>query len=85
MSYYSFLSNEDKNEIKYNFLDANINDLNYVGINMKPCEYCIHNKGIHYHNVNLNYNSIGYNYIDNKHMCKICKENPGKLHIHLNK
>lgn len=66
-----------------NFLDKHIENLEYVGINMKPCEYCKNFKGIHYHNIDKNYLSIGDNYIDNKHACLICKENKGKLHIHL--
>jgi len=100
MSSSSLLSNEARNKVQYNrleavkiktnhlsidnnFLDTDIPGLKYMGINMKPCQYCRHNEGIHYHNLNKNDNSIGYNYIDDKHMCEICKANPGKLHIHL--
>jgi len=63
-------------------MDVPINDLIYVGINMKPCEYCKTNIGYHYHD--LNKTTKWDNWIDNKHVCKYCKENPGAIHIHTN-
>ena len=57
-----------------------LNGLEYVGINMKPCEYCKTVEGQHYHD--LNKNTPYDNWIDNKHMCELCKENPGAIHFH---
>lgn len=58
-----------------------IKNLEYVGINMKPCEYCKTNIGYHYHD--LDKKIIGANWDNNKHMCEYCKEHPGGIHFHL--
>ena len=70
------------NNLPPNLLNINkpLNGLEYVGINMKPCEYCKTVEGQHYHD--LNKNTPYDNWIDNKHMCELCKENPGAIHFH---
>jgi hypothetical protein len=70
------------NNLPPNLLNINkpLNGLEYVGINMKPCEYCKTVEGQHYHD--LDRNTSYDNWIDNKHMCKFCKENPGAIHFH---
>ena len=70
------------NNLKSNLLDINkpLNKLQYVGINMKPCEYCKTIKGKHYHD--LDKKEPYDNWIDNKHMCKFCEDNPGAIHFH---
>jgi hypothetical protein len=76
--------NVDNKNYNRDFLNTKIPNLEYVGINMKPCEHCKKNNGVHYHNINLDSKSIGDNWKDDKHMCKLCKDNQGKLHIHTN-
>lgn len=70
------------NNLPPNLLNINkpLNGLEYVGINMKPCEYCKTVEGQHYHD--LDKNTPYDNWIDNKHMCKFCKDNPGAIHFH---
>ena len=76
------VNNIKPEEIKIDtLLDTKIDNLDYVGINMHPCEYCKTNKGVHFHSVNPNSKQYD-NYINDEHMCDYCKHNPGKLHIH---
>ena len=58
-----------------------IKNLKYVGINMKPCEYCKNNIGYHYHDLDK---KIAWpNWDNNKHMCEYCKKCPGGMHWHI--
>lgn len=79
---YLSLENNNNNNLPPNLLNINkpLNKLEYVGINMKPCEFCKTIEGKHYHD--LDKNSAYDNWIDNKHMCEYCKENPGAIHFH---
>ena len=54
-----------------------------LGVNHKPCEYCIHKKGYHYHELEPQSNSKPWaNYKNDKIMCTFCMKNPGLFHIH---
>jgi len=55
----------------------------YIGINME-CKFCHKNKGSHSHSLDKSkFNILYENDASSKHMCSVCKQNPGSLHTHL--
>lgn len=54
----------------------------YIGINMKPCIYCKLFSGKHFHYLSPDKPIWRDNIKSSKHMCDICKQNPGQYHFH---
>ena len=73
---YNFLDNN-------NLLDTKIPNLKHVGINYNPCPICQNEKGHHFHSLSK-YSKKHANFASTGHFCKVCKNNPGKLHVHYN-
>ena len=76
--------NNDSNDIKSSKLlniNSNIgNNIVHVGINMKPCQYCVTHTGFHYHDLNK---ETKWNNFKNHHSgCAHCKNHPNGIHFH---